>query len=310
MTTEYTDLTPIQFVDNRDGIAEAVALIQASAQRSILPRHLEEGIHAIVDADGAINIVETPGYRQQRRKAWKDRNAPTPDRVRGHSTVFDVRSFIAYLVGTTTMDGDNAFEVGSKPIHNEGDLEVWASIDHGTVTAIINGGNGWRDHKVTLQLKQSREWAEWLRIDGKLLDQEEFAMFVEDHLSNIAAPDGALLLEICQTLQGTVGAKFAGKQILKDGSRTIHWEETTEASAGAKGDLKIPDSLILALRPYQGSSPVRIDARFRFRPIQGGGIKIGVKLAEPDRVLEEAFNETVQQVDELVPCPVLIGREP
>ena len=187
-------------------------------------------------------------------------------------------------------------------------MEVWADVDRGTVTATLDGLEGWREHAATLRLQKSREWLEWERIDGKLLKQDEFAEFIEDHLSTIGDPNGALLLEIAQTLSGTVGAKFTGKTLLKDGSRTVHWEEHTEAAAGAKGDLKIPDQLVLVLRPYQGSQPVAVPARFRFRPVQGGGILIGVKMNEPDRLLEDTFNMVVDDVRQNVPVAVLNGR--
>lgn len=299
-------VTNVALHDGSD-LAAALALVQRTAQQAILPRNVEEGYYAINDTDGSIQIVETPGHKNEREFKWAEAHADTPTTLVRTVRVSDVASFLHFLAATTTTTPDSGFDVGTTPRWGAGLLEVWANLEDGTVTGIVNGGNGWGNQRCILQLEYSREWAQWAKIDGKLLDQEEFAMFIEDHLSNIASPDGALLLEICQTLQGTVGAKFAGRQILKDGSRTVHWEETTEASAGAKGDLKIPDSLILALRPYQGSNPIRIDARFRFRPIPGGGIKIGVKLNEPELVLEQAFSETVNEVDELIPVPVLMG---
>lgn len=300
---EHVDLTyPHPHMGN---VADAVALVQNTAQRAILPRRLEEGIYALTASDGSLQIIETPGYEQEREHDWNVRHADKPERVERQVTLLDVPSFLAYLTANTFNDGESP---GPEFSWGTGTLEVWADVDRGTVTATLDGLDGWRNHAATLRLQKSREWLEWESIDGKLLKQDEFAEFIEDHLSTIGDPNGALLLEIAQTLSGTVGAKFSGKTILKDGSRSVHWEEHTEAAVGAKGDLKIPDQLTLVLRPFQGSQPVVVPARFRFRPIQGGGILIGVKMNEPERLLEDTFSMVVDEVRENLPVPVLNGR--
>ena len=78
------------------------------------------------------------------------------------------------------------------------------------------------------------------------------------------------------------------------------WEERVEAKAGQKGDLAIPNELTLALRPFQGSDPVGVAARFRFRP-SAEGIRLGIRLVERERVLENAFAEIVTAIDEGIP---------
>ena len=182
-----------------------------------------------------------------------------------------------------------------------------SDIDNATVLGVIDGVDGWRRQQVTLRLRKSREWGEWMGVDGKLFTQHEFAEFIEDHLSTIAEPDGAKLLDICQTLQATKGVNFKSQTILASGQRQLRYEETVEAKAGQKGDLMIPDTLTLVVRPFQGSDPVAITARFRFR-LNDGALRLGVKLAEPERVLEEAFDRIVADVANGVPVPVLFGR--
>ncbi|MEN0072108.1 MAG: DUF2303 family protein, partial [Propionicimonas sp.] len=123
----------------------------------------------------------------------------------------------------------------------------------------------------------------------------------------IGEPDGAKLLDICQTLEATKGAQFKQQNILASGQRTFRYEETVEAKAGTKGDLTIPGELTLVLRPFQGSEPQLIKARFRFRP-DAEGLRLGVKLAEPERVLEDAFNRVVTDVQAAVPVHINHGR--
>ena len=46
-------------------------------------------------------------------------------------------------------------------------------------------------------------------------------------------------------------------------------------------------------------------ARFRYQ-VRGGDLAIGIKLVEPDRVLEQAFNAVVEQVQEGLPEGVTV----
>ena len=279
-------------------------LLAVTAQQAVLPRHLDEGIYAILDADGAVHVVETDGYRQQREHDWEVARGDRPEFIHRAVTLLDVGSFTDYL-SRNTLGGDGI--VGADYQHAEGSLELWADIDGRKVTAILDGVTGLRNHTATLQLRTSREWAEWASIDGKLLGQVEFAQFIEDHLSTVAAPDGAHLLDVTQTLEAKSNVAFKSQQILASGQRQFRYEETVEAKAGQKGDLTIPGELTLVLRPFQGSAQEPITARFRYR-LSDGQLRLGVKLAEPETVLESAFNSVIHEIQELVPVRVNHGR--
>lgn len=282
-------------------------LLATVSQQAVLPRRLDEGVYAILDAEGGIQIRETDGYAQQRKQDWERAHADQPEFVHRNVTLVDVDSFLDYIRQNTLSD-DSATVNAAEYAHHAGELELWADIDQRRITAILDGYNGLRKHTATLQLKVSREWAEWAAIDGKLLDQVDFAQFVEDHLSTIAQPDAAQLLEICQTLEGSTGAVWKQQGILATGQRAWSYEEQVEAKGGVKGDLKPPPDLTLVLRPFQGSNLIPIVARFRFRPNQGAGIKLGVKLSEPEKALEDAFAVIVGDVQGSVPVHVRHGR--
>ena len=284
----------------------ATAMVVATlAQQAALPRILEDGhLYAVLDADGAIQLLETPGYLDKHA----DERADTPRQIVRGVTLLDVDSLADYLAHNTyDKPDDDDDTVGRGSLGNVGSLELWADLDARTIKAVIDGGDGWRKHTATLTLKLSREWTEWAAIDGKLLGQESFAQFIEDHLSTIASPDGARLLDICQTLQAHTSVQFRQQTILSNGQRQFKWEETVEAKAGQKGDLTIPGELALVLRPFQGASAVSIMARFRF-DLRDGVLKLGIKLAEPDKALEDAFAAVVADVQDRVPVRVNHGR--
>ncbi len=282
------------------------ALLTVTAQQAVLPRELNEGIYAILDKNGAVKVIETPGYKQQREFDWAQARSDKPEFVRREVTLLDVDSFIDYLRENTKSD-EPASVNSDEYAHGTGGLELWGSVDDRRILAILDGFGGLRKHTATLSVKTSREWDEWKFIDGKLFDQAEFAGFIQDHISTIGAPDGGLLVDICETLTGTVGVQWKSGQLDASGQRKFQYEETIDGKAGAKGDLAIPTELTLVLRPFQGSDPIAVTARFRFR-INSGFVQMGVKLVEPERILEKAFDAIVSEVQDRVPVHVRIGR--
>lgn len=303
--TQPNDTTPVFITtDNIDNAAGTTALLLTSAaQQAVLPRRLEEGVYGVLNPEGGIDITETPGYTQQREEAWLRARSDRPEFVHRSPALLDVDSFVDYLTRNTTGDELPAVQYA----HGAGQLELWADIDGRRITAILDGYDGLRKHTATLSLKVSREWAEWLNVDGKLLGQTEFAEFVADHLSTIAMPDGALLVDICETLTGKTDVQWRSQSLDKTGQRQFVYQEQIDGQAGPKGDLPIPDRLILAIRPFQGSEQEYINARFRFR-LREGRLLLGVKLEEPERVLEDAFGRVVEDVQGRVPVHVNLGR--
>lgn len=271
-----------------------VEQIITMAREGVHPHELKDGgIYAVL-VGGSVQLLKTPGYKDRHR----DERADMPRRTIRSTAVRDVDSFLAYLARYLEEDGSYS---------DAGALEVWADIDADKITGILDGHYGWLQHRCVLELKKSREWAEWMSVDGKLFKQDTFAQFVEDHLSTIAVPDGALLLDICQTLEGSKSAAFKMETILANGQRKFRYEETVEARAGHKGDLTIPGELTLVLRPFQGSDPVPVTARFRYR-IEQGALALGVKLSEPDKALEDAFARIVDLIGDALPVHVHHGR--
>lgn len=277
---------------------EAQVLVDQT-RRAVEPKQLADGqLYGVFDAAGNFSLVKTPAYQRLL-------DAEPPVRIQASRRVRDVKSFLEYL-GTHVTAGDKEGQIGELPLLGKGLLEVWADEPMLKVTAVINGGDGWCDHTCTLALRKSDTWAEWMSIDGKLLPQDEFAEFIEDHLSSIGEPDGATLLDICQTLQANTGVVFKSQQILANGQRQLVYEETVDAKAGAKGDLKIPSELTLVVAPFDGAAPQPVKARFRFR-ITAGRLTIGVKLVEPAAVIERAFTNVVDDISARLVRPVYFG---
>ena len=216
-----------------------------------------------------------------------------PPRKSGTTTVRDAASFLAYWTK-----------------HSDEHSEVYADADRLAVTGVLdahtNDDARWNDHRLRLELRKTDAWSQWLALDGKLMTQEQFAEFIEDHLPELLEPKSADMLEIAQSIQGAVKAEFHSGTRLSSGERKLSYSETVTAKAGQKGELVIPETFVVGLVPFEGSEGYKLTARLRYR-INGGPLQLGYKLERPADVLRTAFADVVKAVGEEVGVPILNG---
>jgi uncharacterized protein YfdQ (DUF2303 family) len=254
-----------------------------TAVRSTSPAELEPGkVYAFRTPDG-IRQVDLTGEEYR----------TTPARKRGTTTVRDAASFGEFW---QKHAGEHS--------------EVYADADKLSVTAVLNADSpdvaDWGDHRLRLELRETDAWKQWARLDGQLVGQEQFAEFVEDHLPEILEPAAAEMLEIAQSIQGTVKAEFASGTRLATGQRQLAYTETVQTKAGQKGNLVIPETFVVGLVPFEGSDGYRITARLRYR-IEGNGLKLGYKLDRPQDVRRKAFDDVVAAIAEEITPPIFNG---
>ena len=135
-------------------------------------------------------------------------------------------------------------------------------------------------HRVEYAFPIATEFAAWIAQDGKPMEQLDFARFLEDHAAELATPHAderaALeplfkerfatpgeLIGLSRSLEVFVGAKIKRTERLRDGDRTIQFEQTTTNASGEPVD--IPGVFMIALPAFVDGQPVRIPARLRFR---------------------------------------------
>lgn len=235
------------------------------ARQAALPSELEPGkLYLIADADGGVQRIDTDSY------------ADRPRNKTGKTVVTDAESFSAYVDKHGVPD----------------ETEITANTTAGTFTAAIDAGTqeepGWGTHTAVLSLKASKEWARWAGKSGQMFTQADFAEFIEDNAENIVEPTSAAILEIAQSLQVSRGVEFESGHRLSDGNVQFGYRETTTATAGNVGQLSIPASFTLALRPFEGGEAYRVTAHFRYR-LHGKQLNLGYKLQGADRIREDAF---------------------
>jgi uncharacterized protein YfdQ (DUF2303 family) len=262
---------------------DAAVIVRDQTRLATAPTEIEPGLFIVVDTDGDHQLIDARDHIQ--------RTKDHPRRKTGSVTLAQHDSFTDYLAK-----------------HALPDTELWADIDKDRVVAVINahegsadrtirdeGRAGWGDHRATLQLVTTQDWRDWTANSGKLVGQQEFAEFVEQHLPNFLRPSAADMLELAQTIKGHTKVSFESSKRVKSGETAIEWREDTTAAAGKKGTLEIPDTIDLGMQVYEGGAPYKLTARFRYR-IGGGALLLGYVLERAGDVVRDAFGQVVQQV--------------
>ncbi|KFG08127.1 hypothetical protein IQ61_15435 [Streptomyces scabiei] len=255
-----------------------------TALRAAEPKQVELGnVYVVATANGEVQTIDLTGDR------YKD----FPARKYGAVVVRDAVSFLAYWAK-----------------HSDTSSEVYADAEKLTVTAVLDAHHPetarWGGHRLSLQLRATDAWKQWLALDGKLMDQERFAEFIEDHLPELLEPNSATMLEIAQSISGVAKAEFQSGTRLSSGERRLAYVETVTAKAGQKGELVIPETFVIGLVPFEGSEGYKLTARLRYR-INGGPLQLGYKLERPADVLRTAFEDVVKAIGAEIDTPVMNG---
>ncbi len=210
---------------------------------------------------------------------------PTPRRVRQVVTLDTPGAFVDYvkLFANPTQTLIFATQVGVSGVFH-------AVLDwHASITQ-----PSWLDHQARVTLSHPPAWVAWATKNGEKQNQTDFAQFLENHIAEIATPDGAELVEIARTLEASKGVSFKSHQRAQDGAVRFLFEEDVQGTA-KNGQVTIPSAFQLVLTPFRGGTPRQIEARLRYR-ISGSALTLWFELVELDRHLEEAFTEAVDYI--------------
>lgn len=263
------------------------------------PRTLDTGkYHAWLSPGGQLHQVDLTGDR------WLD----WPRRKAGTFTVQNVASFKQYW-----------------DKHHDDASEVFADLDKGTVTAVLDAhgsyetGHGgedgarWQQHRLILALQLTRPWQDWTARDRQWMGQQEFAEFLEEHARDID-PGGTInaadLLECAQHFKATVKTAITSSKRLRDGQTQFEYMEEIESAgrSASRGTIDMPGEFDLAIRPYD-DCPVRpVAVRLRYRLRDDKKLVLGYFMNDPARVAREAVAEVVAKLEAECGVQVMHGQ--
>ncbi len=230
---------------------------------------------------------------------------PKPSRKKATIAVRDVESFIAYvnrhMEPRTIAFADAAGTIRCVIDHHE----AYSDGD-------FPGDAGWGEHVVQLTREQTTAWKEWTLHNGAWMSQEEFAEFLEERITEIIAPAGALLFELATFFQASKTIGFSSARRLDNGQVQLAWAETLEGK-GRSGDIEVPTEFALQLRPYKDSWPEGdggqfvTRARLRWRLHQQAVMFAFVLGEEVELFLDGVHAAAIEHVREETGVTVLLG---
>ena len=224
---------------------------------------------------------------------------PTPMRKRGKVRLNQLASLVAYI---------NA--------HKGPGTTIFARADATSIGAFLNdhipssdpvAGADWADHQAWYVAPLSPEWRTWTAQNKRPMAQADFAQFIEDNLPDVAAPPAADMLEISRTLQAKKKVAFASGTRLENGQTQFVYQEQIDGTAGAKGQLRVPETFALGIPVFEGGPGYRLEARLRYRISDQGALTLWYDLLRAHKVLEHAFGEVVAEVAKGTGVAVLHG---
>ena len=267
---------------------QIAALAQAAdVEPTVIER--KDGLTLIVRRDDTtLDQIRDPNYL----------NLEKPGRIVQAVTVQAVESLVDYA---------NAFKTSSSCL--------FADIAANSITGVLDyhqadpvGDDHKADHKghrVSMALPFSEEWKTWTAIDAKLMDQEAFALFLEENAPDVVAPSGADLLEVARDIHAVRKVDFRKAIRTQSGMERFEYCETTEAKT--PGGLEIPTKFQLEIPVYFNEAPVTLFAFLRWRLVDTD-LKIGVQLYRAEHVRQDEFKRIVMDAAKRTDLPSVFGK--
>jgi uncharacterized protein YfdQ (DUF2303 family) len=209
---------------------------------------------------------------------------PAPLRIKRRVVHSSFDSFLRYLTEWTREDLRVFI----------GETEIVALID-----AQVPDEPKWEEHRAIFPLSPTHAFKTWsaaVTPDGsKSIDQGTLALLFDRRAGDVLNPAAATMMEIATTLEAKPKVAWKSAVRLDNGDRQFLFEETTDARAGTKGDIIIPQAFKVLIPLYEGCDAVTLDVKLRYRLNEG---KIMFTLEWAD--LEEAKKETARHMAEVL----------
>jgi len=247
-------------------------------------------------------------------------NRSFPDRAKGTTTLHDAASFVAFGRKHQLPQTDYFADLRSNrvvAVFNANEAVSTYTVPDATDPSKdteergeAEGTAGWSDHRATLLLSHTVAWQTWMKFNGQMLSQHDFAELVEgrlvDFLAESGSPSAADMLELAQTFEATSNVAFKTVDVLANGRRGLNYEVEQTTRAGERGQIEIPKGFTLAVAPFEGGEPYKQPARFRYR-IVGQALQLGYVLDRPEDTLKDAFLGIVETIEQGVDRTVMRG---
>lgn len=236
-----------------------------------------------------------------------EKTLPAPLRTSGITQLHQYPAFVKYV--NKYAEPDAMIFVSPEIAFRSGGMLASAQLDFPAP-----GKPQWSGHVAQLIVHPSIEYTMLTNIDGKLLEQDEFARQMLKLGRFCTSMSSADLLELAQKLTLTSRGAFRSITDELSGSANIAYDVQVSAKVDSGGtttkNIEVPSSISFNLPMLLGGSPVSLNADLKYRiPDEAGGkIKLGLSL--PDRVYVErdVLEALVQQLNTDTGLAVAVGN--
>lgn len=226
-------------------------------------------------------------------------NPSLPDHVEHHVDLVELESFADYI---NRFKSPNSV-VFARPHDNT----MLAAIDYHKPSENVRAKPDQNRHTAKLTCVFDERWKAWRNIDGKHMNQMEFAYFIEENMHTIAAPDGMMLLEMAQGLKINRGVIFKSNRRLANGNLDVEYSEK-DATEVNGGHFIVPEELTLLTPIYLLRPAEEIKVKLRYRFTKGEPLVFIIDILNREFIEFEAFKMMADEIQRDTTQPVYLAR--
>lgn len=306
--------------DQQSGIEAVIEEMKALYQPRI------ETVGATDDGEDINVLIRPQNMHAEPVENYLSQFRANPRRRKGQSSHVTLASLIAFT--KRFKDADSVlFANGSRTspqlltvfdyneaVSGESDLGIIAKPRFG-------------EHRAVYTFPLSDEWSAWMGGNGKHMDQQEFAEFLENRILDILPPltefdegteaieemmtslggtmaTAAQLMELSRGLAVHVDERVKNTVNLSTGEVEVQYAAADNGTDGAP--LKVPSMFLIGIPVFRLGAIYRIPVRLRYRA-RGGAIAWFYELYRTDRVFENAYDEACHLAAEETGLPIFNG---
>ena len=230
-----------------------------------------------------------------------------PTRIKRKVTLLEANSFIEYV---------NRFKTDNTLIFanvSETGVEFSALLDyHGPAPELEAD---YCDHIAKFTAIETPEWKVWKAADRSLVNQVDFATWLEDNLSLFTVggdgkyPAGADLLELVKSLHGHRNARFSNTVRLDNGAYSAQFDEdivVRGASSTRDGEIELPPMVCGGLAVFQGADAYEMPARLKSRCVDRK-LMLTFETVNRPKIVRESILLLTKQVGEKTSIIPMLG---
>lgn len=241
--------------------------------------------------------------------------SPRPARIRQHFAAAGIDAFTGY-VNRYKDPNSTIFITPTLTSLANGAVLATAVLDyHESKPQPAEGGAlphepRWGEHTASLSARPSLPYAKLLALDGKFMDQPQFAQALEDIARFASSHSQADLVETARTISLTSKGDFKSFEDELSGSVDFKFDVRVGATAGtAERKLSVPANINFDIPLIDGLPPVTVITKFKYRTPQNPGDKVTLGIQIVDRVwLEDAaIAEAKGKLADATGLPVYVG---